>query len=468
MPNTIAFLMLGLVPLAAVLAFRLLAPGRALLVVILGGYLLLPSPPTAFDLPLVPPLDKSSLPALMSLLCLLVLRPPEARGFWPEAPLVRLLLGLYVTVPLATALTNADPVAWGSYELPATSLKDGLGLCIQNALTVLPFLLARQHLARGGAARDLALALVLAGLVYAPLMLVEVPLGPFLHEALYGFSQASLEQAERGETFRPVVFLQHGLWTAFFALMACAAAWTLWRHESGKRLRYLGVGLGLTLLLVAMKSFGALAMALLLLPLILLTGRRSQTLVAALVAALSLTYPLLKTADLVPEERLLTRIERIDPERAFSLEFRLENEDRLFDRALERPAFGWGSWGRNHVMNAGTGEWQTISDGRWVITLGVFGWVGFLAEFGLLISPILLLLAGGITRAPERFSPYAPPLALLLAFNTLDLIPNATLTPLSWLIAGVLLAHAERPERRGAPAAAPGPGGPGLRWKPIL
>ena len=35
-------------------------------------------------------------------------------------------------------------------------------------------------------------------------------------------------------------------------------------------------------------------------------------------------------------------------------------------------------------------------------------------------------------------------LSLMLAMNLLDLIPNATLTPLSWLTAGALLGNANR------------------------
>lgn len=172
----------------------------------------------------------------------------------------------------------------------------------------------------------------------------------------------------------------------------------------------------------------------------------------------------------MPEEKLLANIAEIDAERAYSLEFRMANENVLMERALELPFFGWGSWGRNHVMNSASGEWETITDGRWVLTLGVLGAVGLVAEFGLLLMPIFLLLSAGIARDPERFSPYAPPLALLLSLNIFDLIPNATLTPITWLLAGVLLAHAERPERRSttdSPDATPRGPAP-LRWKPIL
>jgi len=40
-------------------------------------------------------------------------------------------------------------------------------------------------------------------------------------------------------------------------------------------------------------------------------------------------------------------------DRAQSLESRLTNEDMLTVRALERPAFGWGGWGRARIKD----EW---------------------------------------------------------------------------------------------------------------
>lgn len=62
--------------------------------------------------------------------------------------------------------------------------------------------------------------------------------------------------------------------------------------------------------------------------------------------------------------------------------------------------------------------------------------------------PIFLLLRqylrpGGLIAHSNGISPYAAGLALILAFNMIDLLPNATLTPLTWLIAGALLGYAE-------------------------
>ena len=85
-----------------------------------------------------------------------------------------------------------------------------------------------------------------------------------------------------------------------------------------------------------------------------------------------------------------------------------------------------------------------MTDGRWIIVIGVFGWCGYIVEFGLLALPLLLLaLAGTPGRAATDVSPYAGPLALLLAINMIDLLPNATLIPFTWLLAGALLGYAE-------------------------
>ena len=153
---------------------------------------------------------------------------------------------------------------------------------------------------------------------------------------------------------------------------------------------------------------------------------------------------MVQIANLVPERQLLEQAEKISEDRAGSLRYRLENENVLLERALDKPLFGWGSWGRNLVLNPATGTPETVADGYWVIILGVFGWAGWLAMFGLLLWPIFLLwhkLRGSVL---EHASPYVTGMALFLALNVFDLLPNATLTPLTWLWVGALLGYAER------------------------
>jgi hypothetical protein len=86
----------------------------------------------------------------------------------------------------------------------------------------------------------------------------------------------------------------------------------------------------------------------------------------------------------------------------------------------------------------------TIADGAWVIDMGTFGWLGFIAEFGLGALPLLALAREALSRHAAPLNRYAAALALILAANLVDLLPNATLIPFTWLMAGALLGEAER------------------------
>jgi hypothetical protein len=135
----------------------------------------------------------------------------------------------------------------------------------------------------------------------------------------------------------------------------------------------------------------------------------------------------------------------VDEARAVSLEVRFIQEEELLQKAFERPFFGWGRFGRSRVFVV---DWRNIgfdsstTDGRWVITLGVYGLVGFVAEFGLLAIPIFRAFkAWRVISFQEAISVSA--IALIMAINMIELLPNSTLHSWSWLIAGALLGCSE-------------------------
>lgn len=116
MPNSFAYFMLLIWPGIAFLLFRRLPVERALIWSILGAYLILP-PRTNFDFPLVPPLDKTSIANLCALLfCTLMLG--KRVPLMPESPLARMLMCLLVISPVASALTNPDPILFAVGGLP--------------------------------------------------------------------------------------------------------------------------------------------------------------------------------------------------------------------------------------------------------------------------------------------------------------------------------------------------------------
>jgi hypothetical protein len=453
-PNFLAYAALSIWPLICLLLFRALGPSRGLIVGLLGGYLLLPPVPAGFELPVLPALNKDTIPAFAVLsICLLLFR--TGLRLWPAHFLARLLLATYFIGQVLTISTNGDPIYWGTFVMPGLRLQDTASALLGQLATVIPFLLGRAFLAGEEDHRRLLWAMVISTFAYSFPMLLEVRLSPQLNIWIYGYFQHSFEQMMRGGGFRPIVFLVHGLWVAFLTAAAIIAACTLARADERKGPAAWYLGIWLLVVLILCKSLASLIYVLALAPVVLLASVRMQVRLAAFAALLAMAYPTLRGADLFPTETLVKTAARISIDRAESLDYRFDNEEVLLDRARERPLFGWGGWGRNLVREANTGKALTVTDGRWIIAIGFFGWTGFLSEFGLVALPLLLIWWRGGTPPPRVVAGGM----LIVGVNMVDMIPNATLTPLTWLFSGALLGWAEGPQvaTTVAPAAPQGP-----------
>ncbi|MEM9579104.1 MAG: hypothetical protein AAF891_00345 [Pseudomonadota bacterium] len=465
MPNMIAYAMLAIWPFVTVVMFRRMPVEKALIWAIVAGYLLLPPPPAGFDFPLLPAFDKDTIPSLSVLLCCFFLYGHQG-SIIPSSRLAQFLLAIFIFSPAFTVMTNGEPVFFGQVGIRGLGAADMLALCALQFIKVIPFLLARQFLVSAESQREILKIFLISGLVYSILMLYEVRMSPQLNTQIYGFFQHVFNQMVRNGGFRPLVFLYHGLWVALFAMMVLISALAIAKSESGKtKLQAYCAGAYMAVVLILCKSLGSLLFAIFLVPLVLFLSHRAQIRIAGLVAVLAVGYPLLKGLDLVPVQWMLEQAANIDPERSASLKFRFDNEDILRERAMLKPLFGWGSWGRNHILDPISGIILTVTDGRWIIVIGVYGWIGFLAEFCLLTLPIFLIWREAKTSFGAEVTPYAGAISLLLAINVLDMIPNATLTPLTWLFSGALLGYAEalRAER-----IARTPGMEPFHWRTVI
>ena len=454
MGNPIAYLMLVIWPVVCLVLFRTQKVERALIWSILGGYLFLP-PLTEFNLPLVPAMDKTSIPNL-SVFLIMLFAMRQKVNLWPDSRLARLLVVGLIFSAIPTVLTNrdpiifevlrdADPILFMVDQLPGQSVRDIGSVLIAQVLTLVPFLLARQFLSSEDGLREILLALMVGALIYSVPSFIEIRLSPQMNVWVYGFFQHSFEQMMRAGGFRPIVFLPHGLWLALFVCTGVLAAAALTRTAPAVdrwrvflMMAYLGV------LLVLCKSLASLAYGLVLTPIILFAPIRWQIRVAALFAFVAVTYPMLRNFQLVPLDVILAQAEAISPERAQSLAYRFGNEEQLLARAAEKPLFGWGGWGRSLIRHAETGEILSIPDGRWIIVFGTFGWLGYICEMGLLALPLLLMWLYMRRNKDAELSPYVAPLCLILGITMMDMLLNATLTPVTWLTAGAVLGYAEK------------------------
>ena len=428
-------------PLVCIYLIRTLPLARGILWSIFGGFMLLPVG-ISLDLPALPALDKVAAPSVGVFLALLLAgKRPHRPGI--ASKLILLLLVIMVIQPVFTALTNGERSFSAVVSKQGLTMYDAISSSMRHYILIMPFLIGYRFLGSEQGNRTFLQIILIAGLSYSLFMLVELRLSPQMHKWVYGYFQHSWIQMLRDGGYRPIVFLNHALWVAFFAMTTVAAAAILWRAagKGANRSNHLMAMGYMLVVLVMCKSLGSMMFASLLVPLILFVSPQMQVRIAAVLALVAMLYPALRGADLAPVQSIVNFAASIEEERASSLQFRLNNEDILLERANQKPFFGWGGRGRNLVYDD-RGEKITIIDGYWTIVIGQHGWFGYIAQFGLLGMPILILF----WRMRRGLSPGPVPagLALLLAANMIELLPNATLMPWTWMLAGAVLGFAEK------------------------
>jgi hypothetical protein len=445
-PNLFAYLALILWPLVSLFLYRLKPPVQATLWTILAGQLLLPAG-TFFKFEMVPQFDKSSIPSLCALVgCMIVAGRPLR--LWSKFGFAEVVLCAYLASPVITSLLNGDPIQIGETVLPGVGIYDGLSALLSQFVALIPFFLGRQFVRNMNDSREILSVLAVAGLAYSVPLLFEIRFSPQLHFWLYGYYPSDfIQQMREGGSFRPMVFMGHGLIASFFAMTTLIASTALWR--TGSRVFGLKAGgftLYLGLVLYLCKSGAALVYGLVLTPLVRWARPKFQIRVAVLLVSLALFYPLLRIAEVFPTHALVDVSRAIDAARAGSLQFRFDQEEELLEHASQRPWFGWGRYGRNRVFKEdwqGVGADASVTDGRWIITLGQFGIFGFLAEFGLLAVPIFWAARALKSAGSFRKSLFLAAIGIIVAVNMIDLLPNSALSPWTWLLAGSLLGRSE-------------------------
>ena len=449
MPNMIATIVLVTWPVVALGLYMFLPAGRASIWTILGGYLLLPVAPT-FDIPGLPDLDKTIIPNLAAI-CLAPIMARSGDFRWPRSNALNLLMLLFVLCPFATIFTNGEPIKIGTLIQPGLGFKEGISAAVGNALQIVPFVLGAALLGNERGHRDLLRCFVIAALVYSLPMLEEIRLSPFLQGKIYSITSTNyfLQQMRCGG-FSSLVFLGHCLMVSTFCAMALVATIGLWRAR--ERLFTLPMALiafYLTIVLILNKTLGAVVLVALITPLFVFMKQRRFLLLAAVMASMVVIYPLLRGADMVPLKGLNQMAAAVSQERAASFQYRVNNETLLLNRAEMKPWFGWGTYGRNRVIVAtdwGSVEDVAVTDGTWIIAVGMFGWTGYIAMFGLLAYPFWR----AVRLRKHNISVITGALLAMHLLNLLDLIPNSSLKPPTWLVAGALAGMTAASLRSGA------------------
>lgn len=436
--NWFAYVAILTWPVVAFAAYSWRSSAEATAWTILGALLFLPTQ-AALKIQMVPAIDKGSVASLASLVGSLLFSRKEKMeasiGF-----VIPFLGTIYLLSPVITSFLNADPIVAGPRVIAGVDYYDGVSALLSQAIQFLPFFIGLRYFARREDTEVLLRVLVLAAVIYSPFLVFEIRFSPQLANWIYGVVTPFAVEMRYGG-FRPVAFMINGLAAAFFlatATIACVSLWrldrTIWRLPSSGLTAYLGG------ILILCKSAGALLYAIVLGMVSRWMSPRRQMSLAVVLALVAILYPLLRINNLVPTDQVLELAASFNPERASSLKFRFVQEDQLLAHATERFWFGWGRYGRNRVYDDLGGD-ISVTDGQWILTFGQFGFIGFVAQFGLLTWAIFQ--ARRVTRLSEGENEAIPLtcLSLIVAITAVEQIPNASLSPWSWLLAGALLSR---------------------------
>lgn len=440
MPNAFAYLIFFGWPVVVLWLLFSYPVKKAIFIAITSAVLLLP---TAFtiDLPLLPPLDKETIPGLSIAVILFLLR-KKFRIFQPgliTKLFIAYFIGLVITVEL-----NSLPIITAKKYLPGLTHYDAFSLIVRVILNTMPFFLGRYFSTSVKDTEGFFKILVIMALIYTIPMLYELKMSPQLHYMVYGIQPSMFLQQIRESGYRPMVFIGHGLGLAFWFSTAVIAAGVLLKNKV--RVSFTSPFATLCYLLIILflcKTWSAMLYVMFGLVFTFKLKPSKQIKWSFIIAALVIMYPIAKVADVFPDKEIINIINQYSPERAQSLQFRFQNEGALLEHALKKPFFGWGDWGRNRVYSTEDGRDLSIIDGRWIGELGVNGWIGFLLSYAILLTPLYYAQKAVHYIKEPKDQVYFASLAVILTICVVDSIPNTGMGTMHLFLAGILLGQSE-------------------------
>jgi len=440
MPNTFAYLALFGWPLVAIVLYRKGSMEVATFWIIVGGYMFLPKG-TVLSLPGLPSLDKDEICALSALIGYAF---NKNAGFSMKGIGVTKYIFAALIISLGfTTYFNFEPIYWPEF-LNGMSIHDAIAFSIQFLLSIIfPYFIGWKVFRTFDSQLIIFKLFVMAALFYSLPVLFEIRMSPQLNTWLYGYYPSSFLQSARDGGFRASVFMGHGLLVSIFLSVAVICAAGLWKNRI-RAWRIFSPVTALFLLFIVLllnKSLAALVYAVVAFFCIKFLSFRVQHSLAMVIVLMSLLYPMSFLLENSPQDMIIETIGKYNPMRAASLEFRFKNEKILLERVQKRIYFGWGNWGRNRVYVGGVDT--TVTDGNWIITLGFFGLLGYLANFLLLVVPVIRahFASRKLNSKPEQTLLAAH--AILVSLLFVDQIPNSSLGPWTFLIFGALLGRSQ-------------------------
>jgi len=409
-----------------ILLFTLMPPRRAVIASFLLAWLFLPM--AGYGVPGLPDYTKMSATTFGVLIGAALFDTDRLLSWRPKW--VDLPMFVWCCCPLMSSYLNGLGLYDGVSEIVRAFIGWGL-----------PYVIGRVYFNDLESLRELAIGIFIGGLIYVPFCWFEVRFSPQLHKWVYGFRQHSFIQNVRDGGYRPMVFMQHGLMVGMWMGMTTMIGVWLWQSRTVRKvwdipMYVLLPAMFLTVYLCKSK-YAVLLLGMGMIALYSAKWLRTKALIICLLCV-PLTYAVLRASGELTGDSMIRWAEgAFGEDRAKSLAMRLNNENVLAERAMEKPVWGWGGWGASRVQDE-QGK-DLITDSLWIITLGKYGWVGLVSLMTVLLLPMILVVKDWRVELWHHAA-VAPvvALAIVCTLYMFDHLMNGMVNPIFMLAAGAV------------------------------
>src|ERR1700733_91129 len=324
--------------------------------------------------------------------------------------------------------------------------EQGIGVGLSGGLYQLlawgvPYLAGRLYFSDTASLQLAAKALVIAGLAYVPICLVEIFMGPQFYAHLYGYQPYRWIGAQRYFGFRPIGLLedgnQLGIWMATSALIAVY----LWKRNLVKDI--IGIPIApisgiLFAVAILCQSAGSVVLLIGLLLFLFLRQRDLSRTLTALVLLGALTLMALRLTNVISLRAFVKQNAAANAGAQFlreigrgSFGWRLWQDEKYVGKALERPILGSAEW-----------DWWRGSSSRpwslWLLAFGIYGIAGLLSLECLQFIPVARVLWSPLARSETDGSDLRRVLAAVILMSALDnLLNGSMILPILLIIGGL-------------------------------
>ena len=343
-----------------------------------------------------------------------------------------LAMGMWLISPILSAIANPDNFGEGC-----------AGEIYQLLAWGSPYLIGRLYFTDIQSLRLAAKAFVIGGLAYIPFCLFELVKGPCIYAWLYGYQPFQTNGAQRFIGYRPIGLLENGNQLGIWMATATLIAMWLWRRKiapSVLKIPIFAVAIALFAVTILCQSTGAILLLLALVPFVFIDPRYLSRTVSIVLVVGILAFAAIRIANVISVHDLVKTNPVAHAVDSYlrkigkgSLGWRLNQDERHIDTALDEPILGYGQW--NWWQGGVERPWSL-----WLLVFGMYGSVGLVSLEALLLIPALRVVWFPLARSDIGYTNMRHTLSAAVLISAIDSLLNSSMIlPLLLVIGGMTI-----------------------------